>query len=255
MTSPPASTPSTPDLFHESTDKALANKKLYEKLIGSLIYILKSRHDIRKEVVHLSSFRCSPTEGDLAKVIRVLRYLKATPSLGPTFYTTEGPTLYGHVDASYGVHTNGRSQSGFYISIGQHSAPIYCRSGAQKSCVSTGSMEAEYVALAEIGKKVEAFRHFMDNIGFTQTLPTTVFEDNNSAINLAKAPQISRKSRHIHTRHHYIREQVKSGTIKIVHLPTTHMTADILTKPLGPKKFSPFRDALLNLQWSTSANP
>ena len=162
---PPASTPSTPDLFHESTDKALANKKLYEKLIGSLIYILKSRHDIRKEVVHLSSFRCSPTEGDLAKVIRVLRYLKATPSLGPTFYTTEGPTLYGHVDASYGVHTNGRSQSGFYISIGQQSAPIYCRSGAQKSCVSTGSMEAEYVALAEIGKKVEAFRHFMDNIG------------------------------------------------------------------------------------------
>ena len=244
---PTAETPSTQDLFHEPTDKTPVDKKLFDKIIGSLIYILKSRHDIRKEVVHLSSRKSAPTASDLVKTIRVLRYLKGTPTLGPTFFTNEGAILYGHVDASYGVHTNGRSQSGFYISIGRHSAPIYCHSGAQKSCVSTGSMEAEYVALAAIGKKIEAFRYFLDNIGFTQIDPTTIFEDNKSAINLAQAPQISRKSRHIHTRHHYIRFLVKSKAVKITYLPTSSMTADILTKPLGPTKFIPFRNALLNI--------
>ena len=92
---PSASTPSTADLFHAPSDTKLTDKKFYEKILGCLIYLLKARHDIRKEVIFLSRRKSNPTESDLIKAVRVLRYLKGTPNLGPTFYTTEGAVLYG----------------------------------------------------------------------------------------------------------------------------------------------------------------
>ena len=243
--------PSDDTLFQPPTNLAPVNQKDYQRIIGGLIYCLKTRHDIRKEVVHLSSRCSSPTVSDLSKAIRVLRYLNFTPTLGPSYYTDEGPVLTAHVDASYGVHSDGSSQSGFYLSIGRHSAPIHCHAAAQRSCVSSSSMEAEYVALSSCGKRIAHYRHFLETIGFAQDNPTIIYEDNQSAINLAQAPEIPRKSRHIHVRHHYIRRLVQDKLVKIVHLPTTSMVADMLTKPLPIRQFLHFSQLLLNTLPST----
>jgi hypothetical protein len=110
---PGALTPSLPDLFHDSVDCAPADKALYRKNIGIGVYLLKARHDVRKEITHLSTKVESPTADDMRKLIHVNRYLTQTAGLGPTYYTEEVVRLYGHVDASYGVHTNGHSQTGF----------------------------------------------------------------------------------------------------------------------------------------------
>ena len=244
---PTAARPSTLDLFHASSNTTPVCRKHYQKLIGCLIYLLKTRHDIRKEVQFLATKTANPTADDLQKVTHVLAYLNATPNIGPRYSSPEGAILYGHVDASYGAHENGRSQSGYYISIGRFSAPIMSYAGMQRSCVSTGSMEAEYVALAAIGKKITIIRQLLDNIGFTQHKPTTIFEDNKSAINLAIAPQITRNSRHIHVRHHHIRDLVSTKVVSLQHLPTSSMTADVLTKPLPIKQFVLFRNKLLNI--------
>jgi hypothetical protein len=67
-----------------------------------------------------------------------------------------------------------------------------------------------------------------------------------SAINLAVAPAVTRKSRHIHIRHHYIRDRVECNEIKLVHLSTDKMLADFFTKPFGPKKHVAFRDLVFN---------
>ena len=80
-------------------------------------------------------------------------------------------------------------------------------------------MEAEYVCMTECGKKIAHFRSLLAEIGFPQSHPTTIYEDNKSAIDLTKAPQIPRKSRHINIRHHYIRELVASNTVVIEYLP------------------------------------
>ena len=50
---------------------------------------------------------------DLRKALTVLRYLYGTKDWGPSFHTDEGATLYGHVDASFGVHDDGTSHSGY----------------------------------------------------------------------------------------------------------------------------------------------
>jgi hypothetical protein len=242
----PSSTPSGPGLFHPSTDPTPVDLAVYSKLIGVLIWLMQTKFEIHKEVVHLAGKCSSPTQGDVRKVVQVLRYLQGSKDTGPTYYTTEGPILVAHADAAYGVHTDGRSQSGFYLSIGRYSAPVFVYTGAQRSCVALGSMHAEYVVLAEAGKKILEYRYFLEDIGFPQQGPTPLYEDNLPAINLAVAPNVTRKSRHIHIRHHFIRDLVDQGFVKLYHLPSYLQTADLLTKPLGPTAFYSFRDLLLN---------
>jgi hypothetical protein len=224
----------------------LCDATTYRKLIGSLIHLLRTRYDIQKEVVFLSGKMSLPTTGDMDKGIKVLQYLKGTPTLGPRYHTTEGPILYVYVDASYAVHHDGRSQTGCSFHIGRHSAPFYVKAGKQTECVSIGSMEAEYVALSQAARKLLEFRYLLEDIGFPQQSPTVIFEDNMSAINLAVAPHITRKSRHIHTRHHFIRDLIHQKLAVIRHLATEDMLADFYTKPYGPKQFCNVRKLIFN---------
>jgi hypothetical protein len=239
--------PSNLDLFADTSHTPKCDIKLYRSILGSLIHMLRTRYDIQKEVVHLSSKMSCPTQGDLAKAVIVLRYLSGTPALGPTYHTTKGPVLACYVDCSYGCHVDGRSHGGFTLHIGEDNAPFFVSSRKQKDCVAVGSMEGEYVELSAASRKVLEFRYFLDNIGFPQPEPTVIYEDNQSAINLAIAPAVTRKSRHIHIRHHFIRDLVEKKLVTIVHLPTERMLADFLTKPYGPKRFVMFRDRMFNV--------
>jgi hypothetical protein len=248
---PACATPSSSDLFSPSPPGPPPPStpiKFYQSLLGSLIYLLPIRHDIAKEVTFLATKSTAPTTEHLSRLIRVLRYLKGTPSLGPTFLTTQGPILSMQVDAAHGVHTNGHSHFGFSISVGSDSAPFYVKSSIQRSCVAISAFDAEYIALSEASKRLLHYRYLAEALGFPQSAPSIIYEDNLSAINLARAPQISRKSRHIHTRFHYIRFLVATHQVSVVHLRTDDMTADMLTKSLGPSKFFYFRSKLLNIQ-------
>jgi hypothetical protein len=238
--------PSTMDLFDDDPTSPLCDQPLYRSLIGSLIHTLRTRYDIQKEVCHLSSKCSRPTQLDLAKVVLVLRYLSSTPKFGPTYHTTQGPVLSCFVDCSYGVHTDGRSHGGFSLHIGTDNAPFFVSSKKQKDCVAVGAMESEYVELSAASRKVLEFRYFLDSIEFFQSDPTVIYEDNMSAINLANASAVTRKSRHINIRHHFIRDCVAQKFIVVKHLATDKMLADFYTKPFGPKRYAAFRDQLFN---------
>ena len=80
-----ASSPSDKDLFHDNSFMPTVDITLYQKVIGGLIYVLKNRPDVRKEVIYLATKTAKPNMGDLAKCIRVLKYLNTTKTLGPTF--------------------------------------------------------------------------------------------------------------------------------------------------------------------------
>ena len=46
-------TPSDSDLFQPSEDKTPVDPVMFQGIVGALIYCLKCRHDVRKEVVYL----------------------------------------------------------------------------------------------------------------------------------------------------------------------------------------------------------
>jgi hypothetical protein len=64
--------------------------------------------------------------------------------------------------------------------------------------------------------------------------PTTLYGDNMGAIATATSPEGDKtaRTRHIDIRYHITREALANGTLRLKHIRTTEMTADILTKPL-----------------------
>jgi hypothetical protein len=114
----------------------------------------------------------------------------------------------------------------------QAGAAITWRSTKQE-ITALSSMEAEYIALAESGKEAQWLRKIQSEFFPTFTEPTTVCEDNQSAIKLATNPIHSSRSKHIDVRYHYIRELVKIKAVHVKFTPGTEMVADIMTKSLG----------------------
>lgn len=68
--------------------------------------------------------------------------------------------------------------------------------------------------------------------------------DNQSAIALTRNPVFHGRSKHIHTRYHFIRECVEAGWIEVEHVPGSRQKADILTKALGRVKFAEMRELI-----------
>jgi len=56
-----------------------------------------------------------------------------------------------------------------------------------------------------------------------------IFEDNQSAICMDKNPQFHGRTKHIELKYHFIRKQIKSGTVELKYCPTENMIADMLT--------------------------
>ena len=84
-------------------------------------------------------------------------------------------------------------------------------------------------------------RKLVTELGSPQTTPTTIYEDNQSAIAMTKNPQFHGRSKHIDIKYHFIREQVNKGNIELTYCPTAEMVADMFTKGLSRELFCKLR--------------
>lgn len=91
------------------------------------------------------------------------------------------------------------------------------------------------------------FRQLLEEFGFSQEKRTPLLLDNRGALDLAVSTKNHLRVQHIAIRFHFIREEVKNGSVSLKFVPTDDQTADIVTKPLGFPKFSVFNKSL-NLQ-------
>lgn len=76
------------------------------------------------------------------------------------------------------------------------------------------------MGLTEATKEVVCLRNFLTELDFPQIF------DNLGTQTLAENPIFHARSGHIDIRHHYVREALKEGNVKIQHVPTEDMTAD-----------------------------
>jgi ATP-dependent protease HslVU (ClpYQ) peptidase subunit len=242
-----AKSPANNDLFKvdENAIKLDSNNKEYfHSLTAKLLYLAKRvRPDILTAVSVLVKRVTKPTVDDMAKLERVVRYIRGTQHLGIVLQADINLSVYGYIDASYGVHADLKSHSGSVIGIGK--GPIYAKSSTQKLNTKSSS-EAELVALSDNTAQVIWVRNFLVDQGYNID-PATIYQDNQSTIAMVKnGKSNSTRTRHIAIRFYFVTDRVASKEIKIEYMRTGDMIADILTKPLQGALFNRLRNLLLN---------
>jgi hypothetical protein len=231
--------PSLPNLFHvDATSHLLDFKQAahFRTINGGLIWMLPVRFDISKEVRWLCSRNKDPTFQDRAKQIHLLRYLKGAPNIGPTYngYTADAPgiRIEGVSDVGHAVHPeSGASQIAFQVSVGETNAPFKVGCFAESGLISPDPTSAEYIGIGTVTKEVLYWRQVAESLGFPQTEASVIRQDNNSAINLTVAPQVTRRMRFTAVRHHHVRSAYKMNIIRPVYTNTNALgSVDMLTK-------------------------
>src|SRR5437870_4685783 len=87
-----------------------------------------------------------PTEQDREKLDRALGYLLNSRTLNLTLEPAKELTIIASIDASHGVHEDGKGQTGGMYSLGK--GAIHARSSKQK-LVSKSSTESELIAVSD----------------------------------------------------------------------------------------------------------
>lgn len=223
----------------------LPSNETYRSLLGALLYIsVHTRPDIAAATSILCRKISSPSERDFMEAKRVLRYLKTTQDLQLVLGRKHDniPNELAYVDADWaGDRTDCKSNSGMLLFYQGSAIDWFCR---KQISVSLSSTEAEYIALSEACKQILPVNRLMKEIRIGGLGPVTIREDNQGAIKLVENGKVGRRSKHIDTRFHFVRELHEQGTITLEYCPTENMIADILKKPLGAVKMANFRQLM-----------
>ena len=157
-----------------------------------------------------------------------MEYINGTSEYGITFQrgTLSGISLEVFAGAYYASKvTDRRSVSGGVIMCGGASVCWFSRT---QKCVTLSTSEAEYVALGDAVKELLFLRHVWRFMLPSKVMPCfPIFEDNQSAVQLAQNPITSSNSKHIDVRQHFLRELVRQRDIKVVQVPSEFQHADI----------------------------
>ena len=102
----------------------------------------------------------------------------------------------------------------------------------RQNIVTKSSTESEYVGMSKAASQALWIRSFLMELNVNVEQPIPLFGDNQSSIKLAKNPKYHERSKHIAIQHHFIREQIEDGVIRLEYVSTGDMLADIFTKCL-----------------------
>lgn len=213
----------------------------YRGLIGSLLYLTASRHDIMFSVCLCARFQANPKESHLTAVKRIMKYLKGTTNVGLWYPKGSMCNLIGYSDADYaGCKTGRKSTSGTCHILGNALVSWACK---KQTCVALSTAEAEYIAAgsscAQILWLKQQLRDFRIYLG---CIPLRC--DNTSAINITKNPVMHSRTKHIDIRHHFLRDHVLKGDVEVTFVDTHNQLAYIFTKPLTKEPFYKIRREL-----------
>ncbi|GJS49524.1 gag-pol polyprotein [Tanacetum coccineum] len=106
----------------------------------------------------------------------------------------------------------------------------------KQNCTAMSSAEAEYVALSASCAQVMWMRTQLQDYGFNYN-KIPLYCDSQSAIAISCNPVQHSRTKHIHTRYHFIKEQVENGIIELYFVRTEYQLADMFTKALPEERF------------------
>ncbi|GJW16089.1 retrovirus-related pol polyprotein from transposon TNT 1-94 [Tanacetum coccineum] len=206
----------------------------YRSKIRSLMYLTSSRPDIVQVVCYCARYQARPTEKHLKEVKRIFRYLRGTIHMGLWYPKGSGFELTAFSDADHaGCLDTRKSTSGGIQFLGDK---LVSWMSKKQDCTAMSSAEAEYVALSASCAQVMWMRTQLQDYGFNYN-KIPLYCDSQSAIAISCNPVQHSRTKHIHTRYHFIKEQVENGIIELYFVRTEYQLADMFTKALPEERF------------------
>jgi hypothetical protein len=242
-------TPAGDDLFtvDDSKEKVSESRaQFFHTYVAKTLFLCKrARPDLQTAVAFLCTRVQACNDDDYKKLIRMLKFIRATEDDYLTLSATSLHNVRWWVDASYAVHPDMKSHTGGAMSLGQ--GVIYGTSKRQKLNTKS-STEAELVGADDVMPQMLWTLYFLEAQGY-KINNNVLYQDNKSAILLESNGRGSsgKRTRHINVRYFFIADRVKSGEIQITHCPTGIMVADYFTKPLQGLLFRQLRNMIMGI--------
>ena len=105
-------------------------------------------------------------------------------------------------------------------------------SSKKQATVTLLTAEAEYVAATHTAKQILWHRSLFNELEIQQPETSTLFSDNQAAISISHHPEFHACTKHIDIAHHFLRDLVRSGMIKIIYIQTRENLVDVFMKGL-----------------------
>lgn len=222
----------------------------FAQLLGELQFIaIATCPDITYAVNHLALYITNPSMQHQIALKSILWYLSETRSYGIAYNYAINPlvTFKGFIDVTYANQKDGKLTKGYiYIAA---KGTITWQFGKQ-SVTAQSTIEAEYIAMWDMGKEASWLRNLYKDLLFTQENPTMIICDNTRAVAIAKNPLYYKWTKHIDPHFHWIRKKIQDGRFKIEYCATAEQSADIMPKALPcPKYVKHIRDMGLSPVW------
>ena len=238
----------------------------YRSVVGMLLYLsTNSRPDITYAVSQVCRFTHDPKESHATAVKTIIRYLKGTKAMGTIIKPTGSLDLAAYCDADFaGLYgrepdeelESAKSRMGYIIKLGD--CPLVWKSQLISE-ITLSTAESEYASLSSCMRVLIPVRRLLAELveGIRINLPTTssisarVFEDNNSALQLAVNQRITNRTRHYQVKWHHFWSSVKPTQgdgppeILVLRVDTDLQDADFLTKGLTKDVFEANRKRVM----------
>jgi hypothetical protein len=178
-----------------------------------------TRPDLAYAVNTLSKFNHNPSVNHERAAKHLLRYLKGTHKAAITYYPVNHPsnssTTIGeiiiYVDASHASDLDDtRSTAGY---VGFMNGGVIVWYSRKQRVVAMSTMEDEYMAITEASKEAAFLQMLRQQIydfhlGSFISHPILMFSDSRAALDHVKNNVRHSHTKHIHIRHHFIRQAV-----------------------------------------------
>ncbi|GJZ41061.1 ribonuclease H-like domain-containing protein [Tanacetum coccineum] len=183
-----------------------------------------------------------PRESHFAALKRILRYVQGTLELGLHLYAFATTSLVGYTDADWvGCPSTRRSTSGYCVFLGDNLLSWFAK---RQHTISRSSAEAEYQGVANVVAETAWLRNLLRELHSPLLTATLVYCDNVSAVYMSANLVQHQRTKHIEINIHFVRDMVKAGHVRVLHVPSHFQYVDIFTKGLPSALFEDFRSSL-----------
>jgi hypothetical protein len=229
---------------NDGTLEDASGKSLYLQLIGCILWICGYRWDICFVTTYLTWFNHAPRVHHTKVAKSTIKYLYDTISLPLILGGREEKQMMTLSDASEATAPKFRSVISYGTRFSTNSGMISTKVKATER-IALSSMEGELTGYFEAFKTSAKLGNLVSEFGWEINPVRLVYGDNEKGVEFLNGDAKGDGIKHADKRLSYLREEVATGSAKLIWVPGDSLVVDGLTKSITNEQFASMRHDLL----------